>query len=126
MNSLRDIVAAFPKLGGVETQARSESQGIDAPQPLAPARWDWSQVRKVLLVRLRSIGDTVLATSTVSALRRFLPDAEIDILVEDWVAPVLAAHPRLNRVISLQGNSLAARARIARKIRASGYDVVYN
>jgi len=126
MNSLRDIVAASPKLRGVETQARSESQGIDAPQPLAPARWDWSQVRKVLFVRLRSIGDTVLATSAVNALRRFLPDAQIDILVEDWVAPVLAEHPSLSRVISLERNSLAARARIAREIRASGYDVVYN
>ena len=126
MNSLRDIVAASPKLRGVDTQARSESQGIDAPQPLAPARWDWSQVRKVLFVRLRSIGDTVLATSAVNALRRFLPDAQIDILVEDWVAPVLAEHPGLSRVISLERNSLAARARIAREIRASGYDVVYN
>ena len=126
MNSLRDIVAASPKLRGVETQARSESQGIDAPQPLAPARWDWSQVRKVLFVRLRSIGDTVLATSSVNALRRFLPEAQIDILVEDWVAPVLAEHPGLSRVISLERNSLAARARNAREIRASGYDVVYN
>ena len=126
MNSLRDIVAASPKLRGVETQARSESQGIDAPQPLAPARWDWSQVRKVLFVRLRSIGDTVLATSAVNALRRFLPDAQIDILVEDWVGPVLAEHPSLSSVISLERNSLAARARIAREIRASGYDVVYN
>ena len=126
MNRLRDIVAASPKLRGVETQARSESQGIDAPQPLAPARWDWSQVRKVLLVRLRSIGDTVLATSAVNALRRFLPDAQIDILVEDWVAPVLAEHPGLSRVIRLERNSLAARARIAREIRVSGYEVVYN
>ena len=126
MNSLRDIVAASPKLRGVETQARSESQGIHASQPLAPARWDWSQVRKVLFVRLRSIGDTVLATSAVNALRRFLPDAQIDILVEDWVAPVLAEHPGLSRVIRLERNSLAARARIARKIRVSGYEVVYN
>jgi predicted lipopolysaccharide heptosyltransferase III len=126
MNRLRDIVVASPKLRGVETQARSESQGIDAPQPLAPARWDWSQVRKVLLVRLRSIGDTVLATSAVNALRRFLPDAQIDILVEDWVAPVLAEHPGLSRVIRLERNSLAARARIAREIRVSGYEVVYN
>jgi len=126
MNSLRDIVAASPKLRGVETQARSESQGIDASQPLAPDRWDWSKVHKVLIVRLRSIGDTVLATSPVYALRRFLPDAQIDILVESWVAPLLAEHPSLSRVISLEGNSLAARARIAREIRASGYDVVYN
>src|ERR1041385_1844746 len=126
MNSLRDIVAASPKLRGVETQARSESQGLDAPQPLAPARWDWSQVRKVLFIRLRSIGDTVLATSSVNALRRFLPAAQIDLLVEDWVAPVLAEHPSLSRVISLEGNSIGARTRIARKVRKYGYDVVYN
>jgi len=126
MNSLRDIVAASPKLRGVEMQARSESRGIDAPQPLAPARWDWSQVRKVLFIRLRSIGDTVLATSSVNALRRFLPAAQIDVLVEDWVAPVLAEHPSLSRVISLEGNSLGARTRIAREVRKYGYDVVYN
>ena len=45
MNSLRDIVQLSPELRGFETQA----------QPLAPPRWDWSEVRKVLLVRLRSI-----------------------------------------------------------------------
>src|ERR1051325_7791797 len=110
MNRLRAIVAASPKLRGVETQARSESQSIDAPQPLAPARWDWSQVRKVLLVRLRSIGDTVLATSGVNALRRLLPDAQIDNPVEGWVGPVLAEHLGLSRVIRLERNSLAARA----------------
>ena len=107
-------------------QAISKSQGIESPQPLAPARWNWSDVNKVLFVRLRSIGDAVLATPSISALRRFLPDAQIDILVESWVAPVLAEHPHLSRVISLDGNSLPVRVRIAREIRASGYDVVYN
>ena len=49
--------------------------GPDGPRPLAPARWDWSRVRRVLVVRLRSIGDTVLATPSLHALRRFLPEA---------------------------------------------------
>ena len=48
------------------------------PEPLAPARWDWSQVRRVLVVRLRSIGDTVLATPALHALRRFVPHAQIE------------------------------------------------
>src|SRR5262245_13071170 len=126
MNSLRDIVASSPNLRGVEAQARSESQGISSPQALGTARWNWSDVRKVLIVRLRSIGDTVLATPSVTALRRFLPDAEIDMLVEDWVAPVLDGHPNLTRVVTLEGNSLTARARIAREIRGTAYDVVYN
>jgi heptosyltransferase-3 len=123
MNSLRDIVDSSPQLRVIETKAR---QGDDVPQPLAPPRWDWSTVRRVLLVRLRSIGDTVLSTPSLFALKRFLPNAEIDILVEDWVAPILNDHPHVNRVVVLERGGLGARARVARQMRATGYDVVYN
>ncbi len=98
----------------------------DEAQPLAHARWDWALVRKVLLIRLRSIGDTVLSTPSLFALRRFLPNAEIDILVEDWVAPVLDQHPHVDNVVILEHGGFASRARVARQIRAAGYDVVYN
>ena len=111
MNSLRDIV---------------ELSGQDAAQPLAPPRWDWSGVQKILLVRLRSIGDTVLATPSVAALKRFLPHAKVDILVEDWVAPVLDNHPHLDNVVVLERGGLMSRARVARELRAANYDVVYN
>ena len=98
MNSLRDIVELSPKLRVIETQANYGSM----PQPLAPARWDWSEVRKVLLVRLRSIGDTVLATPSAFALKRFLPNVTVDILVEDWVAPLLNNHPHVDNVVLLE------------------------
>jgi ADP-heptose:LPS heptosyltransferase len=83
-------------------------------------------VRKVLVVRLRSIGDTVLATPSLLALKRFLPNTQIDILVEDWVAPVLDNHPHVDNVIVLERGGLMARARVARELRAANYDVVYN
>lgn len=126
MNSLRDIVELSPHLRVIETQAMYGLQGQDAAQPLAPPRWDWRDVRKVLLVRLRSIGDTVLATPSLFALKRFLPNAEIDILVENWVAPVLDHHPHVNRVVVLERGGLRARTRAARQLRSAGYDVVYN
>jgi len=126
MNSLRDIVELSPQLRVIETQAMYGLQGQDAAQPLAPARWDWSDVRKVLVVRLRSIGDTVLATPSLFALKRFLPNARVDILVEDWVAPVLDNHPHLDNVIVLEPHGLMARARVARELRGANYDVVYN
>src|SRR5256714_3140416 len=126
MNSLRDIVELSPQIRVIETQAMYGLQGEDAAQPLAPSRWDWHDVRKVLLIRLRSIGDTVLATPSIFALRRFLPDAEIDILVEDWVAPLLDSHPHVNKVITLERSGFMARARVARELRSAGYDVVYN
>jgi len=122
MNSLRDIVELSPQLRVIETQA---NYGFE-PQPLAPPRWDWSEVRKVLLVRLRSIGDTVLATPSVFALKRFLPNVTIDILVEDWVAPLLTDHPHVDNVIVLERGGFMTRARVARELRAANYDVVYN
>ena len=122
MNSLRDIVELSPQLRVIETQA---NYGLE-PQPLAPARWDWAEVRKVLLVRLRSIGDTVLATPSIFALRRFLPNVKVDILVEDWVAPLLNNHPYVDNVIVLERGGLMTRARVARELRAANYDIVYN
>jgi lipopolysaccharide heptosyltransferase II len=126
MNSLRDIVELSPQLRVIETQAMYGLQGQDAAQPLAPPRWDWREVRKVLLVRLRSIGDTVLATPSAFALKRFLPDVQVDMLVEDWVAPVLGNHPHIDNVIVLERGGFMTRARVARELRSAGYDVVYN
>ncbi|HEU4795750.1 MAG TPA: glycosyltransferase family 9 protein [Pyrinomonadaceae bacterium] len=126
MNSLHDIVGSPLTMRAVETKATFDMQDEEAPQPLAPARWDWEKVRRVLLVRLRSIGDTVLATPSVFALKRFLPHAQVDILVEDWVAPLLSHHPHVDNVVVLKRGGVVARTRIARELRAERYDVVYN
>ena len=77
-------------------------------------------------MRLRSIGDTVLTTPSLFALKRFLPHAMVDILLEDWVAPVLDGFPHADNVITLERRSTSARARVARQLRANDYDVVYN
>src|SRR6266446_7246094 len=123
MNSLREIIESSPSVRHLSFAIKAES---DEPQPLAPARWDWSSVQRVLVVRLRSIGDTVLTTPSLFALRRFLPGAQIDILLEDWVAPVLDGSGLVDRVITIPRDSTTARARTARELRATHYDVVYN
>src|SRR5258705_6394689 len=126
MNSLRDIVESSPQLRGLATNVMHTMRGEELAQPLSPPLWDWQGIRKVLLVRLRSIGDTVLATPSLFALKRFLPHAEIDILLEDWVAPVLTQLDCVNDVITLERASVVSRARVARQIRSRGYDLVYN
>ncbi len=92
---------------------------------LTKSEIDWSKVRRVLVVRLRSIGDTVLATPSLIALKRFLPDAQIDILLEDWVAPLLDGFDSVDNVLSV-GKASAERMKMAWQIRRNKYDVVFN
>jgi len=76
-------------------------------------------------VRLRSIGDTVLATPSLIALRRFLPEARIDVLLEDWVAPVLEGFDAVDNVLTVAKDA-KSRLKIARQIRRNKYDAVFN
>jgi len=86
---------------------------------------DWKNVHRVLVVRLRSIGDTVLSTPSLIAFKRFLPEDQIDILLEDWVAPLLNGFDAVDNVISIP-KSAASRARTAWQIWRTDYDVVFN
>ncbi len=123
MNSLREIVEQSPRMRGLAQQIKGDD---DSPQPLGPSLWDWTAVHRVLLVRLRSIGDTVLATPSIFALKRFLPHAQIDILLEGWVAPLLSGFPDVDNVITLDRASVASRVQVARRLRQTRYDVAYN
>jgi heptosyltransferase-3 len=126
MNSLRDIVESSSQVRPREMETAVFLHAGEEPQPLGPARWNWEDVKRVLVIRLRSIGDTVLATPSLFALKRFLPHAQVDILVEDWVAPLLMDHPHVDNVIELERGGMAARMSAARRLRSAGYDVVYN
>ena len=125
MNSLRETIESSPRLRELLYEVAAGDRR-PAPQSLAPARWDWQEVNKVLVVRLRSIGDAVLTTPSLIALRRFLPQARIDILLEERIAPVLEGFSEVDRVITIDSHSLWSRLRVARQLRATRYDVVYN
>jgi len=87
---------------------------------------EWQNVKRVLVVRLRSIGDTVLSTPSLIALRRFLPDAQIDILLEDWVAPVLDGFDAVDNILTVSRNDKKSRLETAWQIRRNHYDVAFN
>lgn len=130
MNSLREIVESSPQLRNLRKlnpHGEDDASGVaDIPEPLGPSLWNWDQVQRVLVVKLRSIGDTVLSTPSLFALKRFLPNASIDVLLEDWVAPVLEGHPHVDHILTVAKGSTASRARLIPRLRANRYDVVYN
>jgi lipopolysaccharide heptosyltransferase II len=54
---------------------------------------------RILLVRLRPIGDVVFTTPLLSALRRQYPEAHLTYVVEPDAAPIVEGNPHLNEVI---------------------------
>ncbi len=59
-----------------------------------------SDAPRILLVRLSSMGDVILTTPLVRALRRRHPGAELTYLVKRPFAPLVSDHPALDRVIA--------------------------
>jgi heptosyltransferase III len=86
---------------------------------------DWSLVGKALLIRLRSIGDTVLLTASLGALKSWRPDVEISVLSEPLSAPVLEAHPLVDKLIIAE-KSIASRARLISELRSARFDIAFN
>lgn len=83
------------------------------------------RIERVLLVRLRSIGDTVLMTPCITALKRWRPEIDIDVALEPFCAPLLEAHPDVRRVVTID-RSARARLRTIPRLRAARYDIAVN
>lgn len=82
--------------------------------PSTPVR-----VPNILLVRFSSIGDVLLTTPLLRALRRRHPEARITMLTKRAYAPLLEDNPHLSEIIALQPDqSLPS---LAAELRASGF-----
>jgi lipopolysaccharide heptosyltransferase II len=81
----------------------------------------------ILLVRLRLIGDVVLTTPLLRALKRRYPGAQLTYLVEPAAAPVVRGNPHLTNIIVVPRRHGLARLRddvaTARQLRRLRFDV---
>jgi ADP-heptose:LPS heptosyltransferase len=73
-------------------------------RPVPPvSEWRLRETRRVLLVLTTGLGDAVLSTPVLPALRKALPNAEIRLLCRVAWMPLFAADPDLNGVICYRG-----------------------
>lgn len=82
---------------------------------------------RILLIRLRLIGDVVFTTPAIRALRRRFPTAHLSYLVETTAAPVVALNPHLSEVIAIPHRRGWQRVvddvSLAKRLRASRFDI---
>jgi predicted lipopolysaccharide heptosyltransferase III len=83
---------------------------------------------RILLIRLRLIGDVVFTTPALGALRRRFPAAHITYLVEGPAEPVVRHHPAVDEVVVVERPRGLARLRydlaLARRLRDARFDLV--
>jgi 3-deoxy-D-manno-octulosonic-acid transferase/heptosyltransferase-1 len=93
---------------------------------------------KILIVKLSAIGDVIHTLPALCALRRHLPTAQIDWVVEEAAADLVVGHPDLDRVIvsrrkawmrdlidrSRRPGALAEINRFFGELRSTRYDLI--
>jgi heptosyltransferase II len=98
MTAITAIEPSYPANSGTEdfggvTKLRSVTM-----IPAAGGRSDGAP--RVLVLRLSAMGDVVLSTIFLRALRRRFPQARVDFLVKRLYAPLMAAQPSVDRVLA--------------------------
>lgn len=87
-----------------------------------------SDIKKILVIRFRRVGDAVLGTSLCSSLRRTFPNAEIHYLLNTPIAPLYEGHPDIDKVITFDSKDDRNFFRYIRRawsiVRANKYDVI--
>ena len=91
---------------------------VNDPSTLLPAL---PQGAEILIIRLRSLGDLVLETPAIAALRSWRPDLRISVLVEPRFAPVLEGNPAIGELVFSRGLGETALDLLRRK-----FPIVFN
>lgn len=89
-------------------------------------------LRRALVIKLRHHGDTLLAAPVLSALKHAAPQCEVDALIYADTAPMLAGHPALAQLHTIDRNwkrlgplrQAAAEWQLISALRARHYDLV--
>ncbi len=100
---------------------------------LPPADLSNHDFRKILLIKLSAVGDVLHTIPVLNKLRRRYPRAQLDWLVTPGIAELLKHHPAITNIVEFEREAwstpwrlapFVSYARLASKLRRSGYDVV--
>ncbi|MEF9438583.1 MAG: lipopolysaccharide heptosyltransferase II, partial [Candidatus Mariimomonas ferrooxydans] len=81
-------------------------------------------IKKILIRGVNWIGDAVISTPVIKAVREAFPDAYICLLVKPRVADIFKENPNINEIILYDEkfNSIPGKLKLARMLRARGFN----
>jgi predicted lipopolysaccharide heptosyltransferase III len=79
---------------------------------------------RILVIKLRYVGDVLLATPVLTRLRGGFPKARLAMLVNEGTEEVVEGHPALDEVLVMEKGPLLRQWRFIRTLRARRFDLV--
>lgn len=106
----------------IEILARSADRLSRASPPTLPL--DPGSVRRILVVKPCCLGDVLMTTPALRALKRHFAGAEVDVLTSDWCAAALRGNAHVDRTLPYPERASAPRLlALAGRLRQERYDV---
>jgi lipopolysaccharide heptosyltransferase II len=85
------------------------------------------KIKKILLIRMSSMGDVILTSPLVRQLRRSFPDAQIDYLIRTEYADLVKFNPHLTHTLQYDVQTRKKGLRELREyLKKQGYDAVFD
>ena len=81
-------------------------------------------MHNLLIIKLRYIGDVLLATPTLRAIKEAWPDVRVTIMVNRGTEDVLSGNPDIDEILVLDKGSMAAQWRLMVDLRRRRFDTV--
>jgi len=84
------------------------------------------KISRILIIKLRGIGDVVLSNIVIDNLRKDFPNAKIDYLVEKPSEPGLLGLKDFNRVLLFERNDFWKKVSLIFQVRKTKYDLIFD
>ena len=88
---------------------------------------DRRSIRRIVIRAANWVGDAVMTTPVLRAVRQHFPEAEIHLLAKPWVTPVFEHSPRIDRLLRYDAagchGGWPGKLRLCRELRRFNFDL---
>jgi|MDTC01.3.fsa_nt_gb heptosyltransferase-2/heptosyltransferase-3 len=84
-------------------------------------------IQKILIIKLRGLGDAVLATPVIKNINKLMPGVSISVLTFNFCKPLFENNPHIEEIYGLSGKaSKGELSRLVSQLSRKNFDLVFN
>ena len=86
-----------------------------------------NSIKKILIIKLRGLGDVVLATPVIKNINKFMPGVSISMLTFNFCKPILENNPHLEALYGLSGEvDKGELSQLVNQLSRKNFDLILN